>query len=178
MPTFFTDDFDDYIYQLDTGVEEDELPVRLWSQQDADFQGAELELRYDLGRNASGHWQVSGFYDTVKAELSNGSNVPRIPPQRFGFAVDWDLDGFAANLSWINASSHTRIAGYETPTPGYDLLNADLSWMLPLDSASEWELFVKAHNLLDEDVRNSTSFLKDQAPQIGRNFTLGLRAYF
>jgi iron complex outermembrane receptor protein len=176
--TFYTDNFDDYIYQLDTGVEEDELPVRLWSQQDADFQGAELELRYDLGRHSSGHWQVSGFYDTVKAELSDNSNVPRIPPQRFGFAVDWDLKGFAANLSWINASSHTRIAEYETPTPGYDLLNADLSWMLPLDSASEWEVYVKAHNLLDEDIRNSTSFLKDQAPQIGRNFILGLRAYF
>jgi iron complex outermembrane receptor protein len=176
--TFYTDDFDDYIYQADTGDEDDGLPVRLWSQQDADFQGAELELRYDLGRHASGHWQVSGFFDTVKAELSDGSNVPRIPPQRFGLGLDWDLKGFAANVSWIQASSHTRIAGFETPTPGYDLLNLDVSYLLPTASHSEWELFFKGHNLLDEDIRNSTSFLKDQAPQIGRNVTLGLRAYF
>jgi len=176
--TFYMDNFDDYIYQADTGIEEDGLPVRQWSQQNADFQGAELELRYDLGRYASGHWQVSGFYDTVRAELSDGSNVPRIPPQRIGLALDWDHDGWVANLSWIHAQSHSRIAEYETRTPGYDLLNADLSWLLPTNTVSEWEVFVKGHNLLDEDIRNSTSFLKDQAPQIGRNFVLGLRAYF
>jgi len=176
--TFYMDNFDDYIYQADTGMEEDGLPVRQWSQQNADFQGAELELRYDLGRYESGHWQVSGFYDTVRAELSDGSNVPRIPPQRIGLALDWDHDGWVANLSWIHAQSHSRIAEYETRTPGYDLLNADLSWLLPTNTVSEWEVFVKGHNLLDEDIRNSTSFLKDQAPQIGRNFVLGLRAYF
>lgn len=175
---FYTDDFDDYIYQADTGEEEDGFPVRQWSQQDADFQGAELELRYDLGRYSSGHWQVSGFYDTVKAELSDGSDVPRIPPQRFGFAVDWDLKGVAANLSWISASSHTRIAEFETRTPGYDLLNFDVSYLLPTESRSEWELFLQGRNMLDEDIRNSTSFLKDQAPQIGRNFVFGVRAYF
>ncbi len=176
--TLFADNFSDYIYQLDTGEIEDELPVRLWSQQDADFQGAELELRYDLGRFSSGHWQISGFADTVRAELSDNSNVPRIPPQRIGMAVDWDHNSWVANISWVHAASHTRIADYETRTPDYDLLNADLSYLLPIEGTSEWEVFVKAHNLLDEDIRNSTSFLKDQAPQIGRNFVLGLRAYF
>lgn len=176
--TLFADTFSDYIFQLDTGEEQDELPVRLWSQQDADFQGAELELRYDLGRFSSGHWQLSGFADTVRAELSDNSDVPRIPPQRIGLSVDWDLKSWVGNISWVHAGSHTRIADFETRTPGYDLLNADLSYLLPINSASEWEVFVKGHNLLDEDIRNSTSFLKDQAPQIGRNFVLGLRAYF
>jgi len=176
--TLFADNFSDYIYQADTGEEEDGLPVRLWSQQDADFQGAELEVRYDLGRFSSGHWQLSGFFDTVRAEFSDNSDVPRIPPQRVGLAVDWDHNSWVGNISWINAASQTRNAEYETRTPGYDLLNADLSYLLPISNASEWEVFVKGHNLLDEDIRNSTSFLKDQAPQIGRNFMLGLRAYF
>jgi len=176
--TFYQDFFDDYIYQTDTGEEEDGFPVRQWSQQDANFKGAELELRYDLGRFSSGHWQLFGFADTVRAELSDNSDVPRIPPQRFGFGVDWDLNSWAANITWINASSHTRVAEFETPTPGYDLLNADLSFLLPFEQRTEWELFLKGQNLLDEDIRNSTSFLKDQAPQIGRNLTLGVRAYF
>jgi iron complex outermembrane receptor protein len=176
--TFYQDFFDDYIYQTDTGEEEDGFPVRQWSQQDADFKGAELELRYDLGRFSSGHWQLFGFADAVRAELSDNSDVPRVPPQRFGLGVDWDLDSWAANITWISASSHTRVADYETPTPGYDLLNADLSYVLPTDWRSEWELFLKGQNLLDEDIRNSTSFLKDQAPQIGRNIILGVRAYF
>ena len=173
--TLYYDRFNDYIFQLDTGLEEDELPVRQWSQQDASFYGGELELRYDLGRFDSGHWQLFGFADLVRAEFKDNSNVPRIPPVRFGLGADWDLRGWAANVTWINASSHTRIAEYETPTPGYDLLNAELSYLFQSDKRSEWQLYLKGHNLLNEDIRNSTSFLKDQAPQIGRNFVLGLR---
>ena len=173
--TLYYDRFSDYIFQLDTGLEEDELPVRQWSQQDASFYGGEFELQYDLGRFDSGHWQLSGFADLVRAEFKDNSNVPRIPPVRFGLGADWDLRGWAANVTWINASSHTRIAEYETPTPGYDLLNAELSYLFQSDNRSDWEVYLKGHNLLNEDIRNSTSFLKDQAPQIGRNFVLGLR---
>jgi iron complex outermembrane recepter protein len=93
-------------------------------------------------------------------------------------AVDWDFKGLAANLGWIHAASHTQIAEYETHTPGYDLLNLDVSWLFPAGSLRKWELFLESQNLLDDDVRNSTSFLKGQAPQLGRNFTLGARAYF
>ena len=57
---------DDYIYPADTGSEELGLPLRLWSQQGADFQGAELELKYDLGEFANGHWQLTGFADYEK----------------------------------------------------------------------------------------------------------------
>ena len=173
--TLYYDRFNDYIFQLDTGLEEDELSVRQWSQQDASFYGGELELRYDLGRFDSGHWQLFGFADLVRAEFKDNSNVPRIPPVRFGLGADWDLHGWAANVTWINASSHTRIAEYETPTPGYDLLNTELSYLFQSDNRSKWELYLKGHNLLNEEIRNSTSFLKDQAPQIGRNFVLGLR---
>jgi len=176
--TIYMDQFDDYIYQADTGIEEDGLPLRLWSQQDAEFKGAELELRYDLGHQSSGHWQLTAFADTVRARFNDDSNVPRIPPRRVGLGLEWDRESWAADLNWVHASSHNRIADYETPTPGYDLLNADVTYLLPTKGRTEWEAFLKGHNLLDEDIRNSTSFLKDQAPQIGRNFTLGVRAYF
>ncbi len=173
--SLYYDRFSDYIFQLDTGQEEDGLPVREWSQQNARFYGGELELRYDLGRFENGHWQLLGFADLVRAEFQDSTNVPRIPPVRFGLGVDWDLASWAANIMWINASSHTRVAEYETPTPGYNLLNAELRYLFPGQSRAEWELYLKGHNLLDEDIRNSTSFLKDQAPQIGRNFVLGVR---
>ena len=176
--TLFYDDFSDYIYQRDTGQIEDELPRRQWSQQDADFYGAEIEVRYDFGHLPSGHWQAFVFADRVRAEFADGENVPRMPPSRIGLGLDWDHDSWAANLTWIHASSQTKIAEFETTTPAYDLLNAELSYLLPVADRFDWEVFAKAHNLLDEDIRNSTSFLKDQAPQIGRNYVLGLRARF
>jgi iron complex outermembrane receptor protein len=38
--------------------------------------------------------------------------------------------------------------------------------------------FAEADNLLDEDIRHHTSFLKDLAPLPGRNLTLGARLQF
>jgi iron complex outermembrane receptor protein len=174
----YTDTFDDFIYQQNTGAEEDGFPVRLWSQQDADFMGAEVEVRYDIGHYDSGHWWIFGLFDTVKGELDDGQNVPLIPPTRVGLGLDWHFADWTANVTWIHADDHSDTADYETPTPGYDLLNADLNWKLPWTERSTWEVFVRGRNLLDEDIRNSTSYLKDQAPQIGRNFVLGVRTAF
>lgn len=177
--TLYYDDYDDFIYQVFTGEMEDGFPVAVWAQQDAEFTGGEIELRYDIGQTDFGGWQLFGFYDRVDAELRDGSNVPRIPPQRFGLGVDWNTNQWAANVTWINADDHTDVAEFETPTPGYDLLNAGISFFLPVgDNAADLEFYVKGRNLLDEDIRNSTSFLKDQAPQIGRNFVFGVRALF
>jgi len=174
----FYDAFSDYIYERDTGEEEDGLPVRKWSQQDASFWGGEVEVRLDLGEYDHGHWQVYGFGDMVRAEFDDNSDVPRIPPSRLGAGVEWHLGSWSSNLSWVHASRQDRVADYETPTPGYDLLDLDLIYRLPFGGRSTWELFGKGRNLLDEDVRNHTSFLKDEAPQIGRNFVMGIRGTF
>jgi len=174
----YADWFDDFIYQQNTGEEEDDLPVRLWDQQNADFVGAEVEVRYDMGHYDSGHWWIFGLFDTVYGELDDGQNVPLMPPTRVGLGLDWHYGDWTANVTWIHADDHSEVADYETQTPGYNLVNADLTWNLPMAEHSTWELFLRGRNLLNEDIRNSTSYLKDQAPQIGRNVVLGLRAAF
>ena len=173
----YYDDFKDFIYLAGTGREEDGLPVRRWSQQDAEFIGGELEIRLDLGDSPYGNWQLFSFYDRVDAELDDGSNVPLIPPQRFGIGVDWKHHRWDGNVTWIRASDHTDTADFETATPGYNLLNAELSYAIA-SSNTDVTLFLKGQNLLDDDVRYSTSSLKDQAPQIGRNFVFGARVRF
>jgi iron complex outermembrane receptor protein len=70
-----------------------------------------------------------------------------------------------------------HIAPGETPTAGYTLLGADLSWRFKM-ARSEGELFVHGTNLTDSEARVSTSFLKDIAPLPGRNFTTGVRLAF
>ena len=173
----YYDDFEDYIFLAGTGREEDGLPVRTWSQQDAEFAGGELELRWDLGDKPSGNWQIFGFYDRVDADLDDGSNVPLIPPQRFGLGIDWIRNQWKGNVTWIHADDHTDTANFETTTPEYDQVDAELTykWSRP---DFDLNFFFKGQNLLDEDIRYSTSFLKDQAPQIGRNFILGVRVDF
>ncbi|MBP6725106.1 MAG: TonB-dependent receptor, partial [Halioglobus sp.] len=176
--TIFTDQFNDFIYQSNTGLEDDGLPVLVWSQQDAEFVGAEAELRYDFEPNRSGHWQLFTFGDIVEGELHDNSDAPLQPPRRVGFGVDWDLYNLTANLVWIHAYAQNNLAELETRTPGYDLLNAEVVYTVPGFDQLDWQLYVKGQNLLDEDIRNSTSYLKDQAPQIGLNVIFGVRAYF
>ncbi len=40
------------------------------------------------------------------------------------------------------------------------------------------ELFAKANNLLNDDIRDATSYIKDIAPQGGRSIIFGLRGDF
>jgi iron complex outermembrane receptor protein len=176
--TVFNDNFDDYIFQSYTGELEDGLPLAFWSQQDADFIGAEAELAYDFEPNRHGNWRVFAFGDIVDAELADNSDVPLQPPARIGMGVDWDHQGLAANATWIHAYKHDNTAPFETDTPGYDLLNAELAYTVPGSGEIDWQVYLQGQNLLDEDIRNSTSTLKDVAPQIGRNVILGVRMYF
>lgn len=176
--TVFSDNFDDYIYALNTGQVKDGLPVQLWQQQGADFIGAEAELRYDFEPNRFGHWQVFGFGDIVDGELDDNTDVPLAPPRRIGVGLDWDQAGLAAYVLWIHAYKQENLATLETPTPGYDLLNAELSYTVTTGGQLEFQVYLQGQNLLDEDIRNSTSHLKDFAPQIGINAIIGVRAFF
>jgi len=176
--TVYSDNFNDYIYQENSGLEEDGLPVLFWAQQNADFIGAEAELRYDFEPGRFGHWQLWGFGDIVDAELADNTDVPLISPKRIGMGIDWDHQGLAANVAWIHVYQQDNIAPLETPTPGYDLLNAELAYTVPTAGSFDWQVYLQGQNLLDEDVRNSTSYLKDFAPQIGRNISMGVRMYF
>ena len=174
----YYDDFSDYIYLFNTGEEQDGLPLQLWQQQDADFIGTEVELRYDFEPGRYGHWQVFGFGDIVDGELSDNTDVPLAPPARIGMGLDWDQGGMAAYLLWIHAYKQDNTAPLETPTPGYDLLNAEVSYTVTTSDQLEFQVYLQGQNLLDEDIRNSTSTLKDYAPQIGINAIFGVRAYF
>ena len=177
--SIYYDDFKDFIFQAGTDLEEDGLPVRRWSQQNAEFIGGEIDIRWDLGETLMSRWQLFGFYDWVEAELDNGSNVPLIPPHRIGFGVDWDYKRWKGNVTWIHADDHSDIADFETPTPGYDLLNAEVSYKVRQSKLDfTLFLFLKGKNLLDEEIRYSTSNLKDLAPQIGRNIVAGARINF
>ena len=53
---------------------------------------------------------------------------------------------------------------------GYNLAGAQ--------SGNAWEVFVDASNLLDEEARPHTSFLKDLAPLPGRGVAFGARLFF
>ncbi|WP_089973837.1 TonB-dependent receptor [Luteibacter sp. UNCMF331Sha3.1] len=171
--------YKNFIYLADTGEIEDDLPVRVWSQNDATFRGAEAEATFHLAKGPSGHWDLRVFGDTVRATLTDGAgNVPRIPAGRVGGTLSWNADSLRASVGAVRYMKQDRVAAFETDTAGYTLVNAHFAWTFVNDERSQWEAFVDGNNLTNQTARPATSLFKDVAPQPGRNISVGVRAYF
>jgi iron complex outermembrane receptor protein len=170
---------DDDFASCGSGTENRQI---VYQQQNATFYGAEIIGQYDLLPVGDGFAGVEAQFDFVRAQFDNGTNVPRIPPYRLGGGVYLRADGWFARVNLLHAFDHQATALFETPTPGYDDLRAELSYTKAVDpavyGASAITLGVQGRNLLDADIRNSTSFKKDEILLPGRNVRLFLTARF
>jgi len=173
----FRTQFDDFIYLADTGEEEDDLPVRLWTQGDAVFTGWEAELGVELADNASGRWQLRLFADGVDGKLDAGGRLPRIAPGRVGTDLAWEQGPWRARLGAVRVATQNDVAEGESATEGYTLVDAGVAYHWDVGNAG-WEVFVEGRNLGDREARQHTSYLKDYAPLPGRNVMSGVRVSF
>jgi iron complex outermembrane recepter protein len=177
--TLYFTQFQDFIYQADTGEFEDELPVRIWSQADADFSGLDLEARFKALVDAPVALDIRVFYDFVDAELdiSGNDRLPRLPPDRAGAGLEARWQWLTANVDYLHAMKQDDTAAFELETASYDDLRAQLSGRFDLGE-SELTVFVQGRNLTDDDQRNHVSFIKDYAPLPGRSVLAGMRLAF
>ncbi|MDP2803639.1 MAG: TonB-dependent receptor [Phreatobacter sp.] len=142
-----------------------------FAQQDATFYGTELRGQVDIGEFAGGTFGVEGQYDFVRATFAGGTNVPRIPPHRLGGGLFWRDANWFARVTLLHAFAQNQNAAEETPTPGYNLLNAEISYRMALKPGSGAESLtfgVVGTNLLNADIRNHVSFKKDEVLMPGR----------
>ncbi|MSU52425.1 MAG: TonB-dependent receptor [Opitutaceae bacterium] len=174
----FVNKFNGYIFEQDTGDEEDDLPVFAYVQRDAKLYGGEAEVTFHLHESKSFIADLRLFADSVRAtNTTDGTPLPRTTPVRFGAAFDWQRGPWAFNAELRHVESQRRIAPVETATAGYELLSLGGSWRFALGQ-TKGEVFIQATNLLDETARVHASFLKDIAPLPGRNVSVGLRLNF
>ncbi|UXI67084.1 TonB-dependent receptor [Tahibacter amnicola] len=170
--------FDDFIYLANTGEVEDELPVRQWSQDDARFRGVEADATFELGEAAGGHYDWRVWGDLVRARLDDGTPLPRIAPARLGTELKWSADAWRASLGIVRYRKQDRTAPLETPTDGFTLVNAHVSYTLETGDTTSWEIFADGTNLGNQEARLSTSYIKDAVPLPGRAISFGVRAFF
>jgi iron complex outermembrane receptor protein len=172
----------DFVYGHVTGAmldEEgnpgDELRERIYEQADASIRGAEAEIGYN--QHAEG-LQLRAFADTSRGKLDRGGSLPLQPATRFGAEAGYRQGPLRAGMSLVRAQKQDRLASFEeSPTPGYTQLNANLSYTQRLGQ-HDLTWFLLAKNLLNEEIRLSTSVLKDVTPLPGRNFVFGVRTRF
>lgn len=178
----------DYIFfDIEDFDEDHELFEGEYKQADAQFYGYEAAINVALKQ--TGDFRVSSrvFTDSVRGKFENGGgNVPRMTPTRYGLSLHGHYQKVAGSLSYIRAQSQDRVSSaagvevFETPTAGYELLNADITWQLPaqLTGKTQTSVFLRGTNLLNEEIRRSTSFVKDIAPAPGRGVVVGVRSAF
>jgi iron complex outermembrane receptor protein len=177
--TLFANRFDGFIFEQATGAINDDMPEYAYTQHDALFYGAELELIFHLHQSKSHSLDLELTADTVRAEdRTTRDSLPRITPGRAGIALEYRGSAFSAGLAVRTAERARHLAPGETPTAGHGLLGAHVSYRLPLGKRIESEFFVRGENLAGQEARNHVSFLKDIAPMPGRNVTLGVRFVF
>ena len=73
--------------------------------------------------------------------------------------------------------SNNAVQEEETETGSFTELQIDLSHSFDLEGG-ELILFAQGRNLLNEDIRRHTSFIKDKAPQPGRSVNVGISYKF
>ncbi len=164
------------------GVDTDFKQV-VYSQQNAKFYGADLSAQYDALTYGTSVFGLTGQYDFVRAKFDDGTDVPRIPPHRLGGGVFWrDSTGWFAKASLLHAFAHDKTAPFETTTPGYNLLKAELSYTYKFDKrtagVNDVTIGVIGDNLLDAKIRNSASFKKDEILLPGRGVRIYVSARF
>ncbi|MFM2422381.1 MAG: hypothetical protein RL291_911, partial [Pseudomonadota bacterium] len=184
----FRTSYQGFIFKNYTGVQcgdtlascgvDPELDQIVYAQRDATFTGAELSAQLDVAPLWRGVWGIDGQYDIVRATFADGTNVPRITPQRLGAGVYYRDANWYARVGVLHAFDQKRVSIIDvkdTPTDGYTLLNANLAYTFKLPStvaATQMTIGLKGENLLNEEVRNHLSYKKDEVLQPGRTIKL------
>jgi len=167
--------FSSFLGLLDTGNDDIDtgLPIAQFTALPASFKGFEAEGKF----NVADYLNLKLTGDYVRAtNLNTGEALPRIAPLRLGAGLHYQKNSMGARLDILHAFAQNRTAANELTTDGYTDLSALVSYKLP--TKLNIELFAKANNLLNQDIREHASILKDIAPQGARAVLFGLRSDF
>ena len=174
----FFNRFHNYIYLAPTADINDGLPVFAYRQADARYWGMEAEGSLRLAEPGDFKVDLTGLVDFVRADLlGGGGSVPRIPPLRFIAGLEAEGDMFGGRLEAEHATRQGRVAASETPTDGWTMLNASVTWR-PWGKARQTAIVASLNNLTGAEARRHSSVLKDVAPLPGRDFRLSARFTF
>ena len=175
--TAFANRFSSFIYEGETGAVEDDLPVFQYFQRRARVWGIEAEASARLATFGAFNLTADGVADYVRTNIRGEGPAPRIPPLRLlgGVELKSAIIDIRGEVEWTDAQ--TRVAGFETPTDSFTLVNASATWR-PFGRDRNIAIIASANNIFDVDARRAASFTKDFVPLSGRDFRVTARFSF
>ncbi len=154
------------------------LPVARYEQASVRFMGYEVETTFNMRSAVSPPLEVALFSDYVHGRLTEThEDIPRQPPLRYGVQLATVSGPWSARLRYTHANAQNRAGTNETETKGYNLLNLHASYQHKVVGRTG-SVFLRARNLLNEEIRTSTSFLRNFSPEPGRSVELGMELVF
>lgn len=172
--TYFFNRINDFIFRQLSGNIEEELLETFFVQGDARLQGIESHLDVRVLPTV---W-VEGGLDYVRGDLTSiAKPLTRMPPLRGRVGLRFQRNAFQAGGDGVFTAKQDRIYTIdtpdgpvgETPTDGYNLLKLYASYSF-ISGKTTNTITARVDNATDTLYRNHLNFLKDLAPEIGRNF--------
>ena len=154
------------------------VPVLQSAQANAIFRGFEAKTLFPLMQNHYGAIDLTLFGDYTRGTFDQGGNVPRMPPPRYGFELSYEKNDLTTQARLTRGEAQNDAGENQSNTPGYLLLNLGAQYQLATFHQSEVQLFATGKNMLNENIRNSTSYLRNFAPDPGRSAEIGIRVSY
>ena len=170
--------FSDYIFEAETGEQEDGLPVFQYFQQDATYYGFEASGSAKFAILGDFDLTANMVSDLVHANIDNGGGaIPRIPPFRLlgGLEANSDYFDLRGEIEW--SASQKRVATFESPSESFTMVNASAAWR-PFGKGGNITLLASANNIFDVNARRHASFTKDYVPLSGRDIRVSAKFSF
>jgi iron complex outermembrane receptor protein len=147
------------------GHDHGEFPFVEYVSADSVLQGIEAHSDFQL----TPRFAAEVGFDYVRGRLKDTADpLPRIPPLRFRGGLRFVRNAFQAGGDVTVAAAQDRVFGAETPTDGYQLLRLFGAYSFG-SGQSVSTITVRFDNATNELYRNHLSYLKDLAPEMGRN---------
>lgn len=150
------------------GHHESEFPIIEYVSANSVLQGVEAHGDFRVTSQVSAEL---GF-DYVHGALKDTDEaLPRMPPIRFRGGLRYQYNAFQLGGDVTVTATQDRVFGTEQPTDGYQLLKLFAAYSFPTKTAIS-TITARVDNVTNELYRNHLSFIKDLAPEMGRNFKL------
>ncbi len=173
----FNEDLDDF-EAICSGPPGACLPVLQSAQANAIFRGFEAKTVFPLMENSYGAIDLTLFGDYTRGTFNQGGDVPRMPPLRYGFELSYGKNDWSTDIRLTRGEPQNNAGENQSNTPGYLLLNLGAQYNLATFHDSEVLLFARGKNMTNENIRNSTSYLRNFAPEPGRSAEIGIRVNY
>ena len=121
-----------------------EFLMQNFAQSGARFYGAEAEAIFTLKPDEI---DLRLFADYVRGKLDSGGNVPRLTPWRFGVEFNHQTGPWTSNISATRVTRQNHVAELESSTPGYTLVNVEVTYRIKQTQSNGIKIFLQGQNL-------------------------------